>query len=196
MINSFTCPPQFDFPTNIFPLLDGFSQYQTEKDISCKREFVKDFFFDVLLYHSYDSNPPTGAESGDFVVVPIPISNPKLEEGLIVGAAYFYPESEEEKKLQPASLTAAAGMYTSNDSRAFALVQQNYWRNNKWRFTGVVGGILARLIDAEQRIETATTMSDFDTGSDVRSMRFSATKQSAATRPISPTLPPFAPIIS
>ena len=156
-------------------------------------------------------------QSGDFVVVPIPISNPTLEEGLIVGAAYFYPESEEEKKLQPASLTAAAGMYTSNDSRAFALVQQNYWQNNKWRFTGVVGGadlrlslltsdqpasgqsvdwringaflfakvarrlkgnwyggILARLIDAEQRIETATTTSDFDTGSDVRSMGLGA----------------------
>jgi hypothetical protein len=47
-------------------LLDGFSQYQTETDISCKREFVKDLFFDVLLYHSYDSNPPTGAKSGDY----------------------------------------------------------------------------------------------------------------------------------
>lgn len=84
-------------------------------------------------------------QRGNLVVVPIPISNPTLEEGLVAGAAYFYPQSEEEKKLQPASVTAAAGLYTSNDSRAFALVQQNYWKNNKWRFTGVAGGADLRL---------------------------------------------------
>jgi len=83
---------------------------------------------------------PLKIQRGDVVVVPIPISKPTLEEGLVAGAAYFYPQSEEEKKLQPASVTAAAGLYTSNDSRAFALVQQNYWKNNKWRFTGAVGG--------------------------------------------------------
>ena len=156
-------------------------------------------------------------QRGDFVVVPIPISNPTLNEGLVVGSAYFYPQSEEEKKLQPASVTAAAGLYTSNDSRAFALVQQNYWKNNKWRFTGVVGGadlrlslltsdqsageqsvdwringaflfakiasrikgnwyggILTRLIDANQRIEVAASTSDFDTGSDVLSVGLGA----------------------
>ncbi len=84
--------------------------------------------------------------SGDFVVVPIPISNPTLDTGLVVGAAYFYPQTEEQKKVQPASLTAAGGMYTSNDSRAFALVQQNYWNNNTWRFTGAIGAADLRLI--------------------------------------------------
>jgi len=56
------------FTTNIFPLLDNFSQYRAETDISLKREFVKDLFFEVLLYHSYVSEPPTGAESGDYGV--------------------------------------------------------------------------------------------------------------------------------
>lgn len=56
----------FSFTTNIFPLLDDFSQYRAETDISFKREFVKDLFFEVLLYHSYVSDPPTGAESGDY----------------------------------------------------------------------------------------------------------------------------------
>ena len=84
-------------------------------------------------------------QRGNFVVVPIPISNPTLEEGIVAGAAYFYPQSEEQKKLQPASLTAAAGMYTNNNSRALALVQQNYWKNNRWRFTGAVGGADLRL---------------------------------------------------
>ena len=84
-------------------------------------------------------------QSGDFVVVPIPISNPTLEEGLVLGGAYFYPQSEEEKKVQPASMTALAGLYTSNDSRAAVIAQQNYWRDNRWRFTGVVGGADLRL---------------------------------------------------
>lgn len=84
-------------------------------------------------------------QRGHLVVVPIPISNPTLNTGLVVGGAYFYPQSEEQKKRQPASLTAAAGMYTSNDSSAFALAQQNYWNDDKWRFTGVLGTADLRL---------------------------------------------------
>jgi len=84
-------------------------------------------------------------QRGDFVVVPIPISNPTLDAGLVAGAAYFYAQSEDERKLQPASVTAAAGLYTSNDSRALAVVQQNYWNSDKWRFTGAIGGADLRL---------------------------------------------------
>jgi hypothetical protein len=185
----------------------------------------------IVLYVSFAFAEETGADTrpgiapdirddetslklqrGDFVLVPIPISNPTLDAGLVAGAAYFYPQSEEQKKQQPASVTAAAGMYTSNDSRALAVVQQNYWNNDKWRFTGAVGGadlrlsllapeqssggssvdwringsflfakvgrrlrgnwyggIFARLVDANQSLEVATSTSDFDTGSDIRS---------------------------
>ena len=84
-------------------------------------------------------------QRGDFVVVPIPISNPTLNEGLVAGAAYFYPQSEEQKKVQPASVTAVSGLYTSNDSRALVIAQQNYWKNNKWRFSGALGGADFRL---------------------------------------------------
>ena len=84
-------------------------------------------------------------QHGDFVVVPIPISNPTLDTGLVAGAAYFYEQTEEQKKMQPASVTAAGGLYTSNDSRALALVQQNYWKNNTWRFTGAIGAADLRL---------------------------------------------------
>ncbi len=85
------------------------------------------------------------AQRGNFVVVPIPISNPTLDSGLVVGGAYFYPQTEEQKKRQPASLTALGGLYTSNDSRAVVIAQQNYWRNDRWRFTGAVGGADLRL---------------------------------------------------
>jgi len=85
------------------------------------------------------------AQRGNFVAVPIPISNPTLETGLVAGAAYFYPQSDEEAKLQPASVTAAAGMYTSNGSRALGIAQQNYWKNDQWRFTGVIAAADLRL---------------------------------------------------
>ena len=100
-------------------------------------------------------------QRGDFVVVPIPISNPTLEDGLVAGAAYFYPQSEAQKKQQPASVTAAAGLYTSNDSKAFALVQQNYWKKNKWRFTGAVGGADLRLSLLTPEESTGGTSADW-----------------------------------
>jgi hypothetical protein len=152
-------------------------------------------------------------QRGDFVAVPIPISNPTLDTGLVAGAAYFYPQDEKQKKLQPASLTAAAGMYTSNDSKALVLLQQNYWNHDKWRFTGAIGvadlrlslvapdeatgtqavdwqikgsfmfakivtrikgdwygGIMTRLVDAEQSIDTAAPPPDFGIESDLRSV--------------------------
>lgn len=77
-------------------------------------------------------------QKGDIVVVPIPMSNPTLDTGLVLGGAYFYAQTEEQAKEQPASVTAAAGMYTSNDSKAFGIVQQNYWREDRWRFTGAL----------------------------------------------------------
>ena len=97
-------------------------------------------------------------QRGDFVIVPIPISNPTLDAGLVAGAAYFYPQTKQQKKLQPASVTVAAGMYTSNDSRAFAIAQQNYWNQDKWRFTGAAGGADLRLslLAPDQTVDGST----------------------------------------
>jgi len=78
-------------------------------------------------------------QKGDFVAVPIPTSNPTLDTGLVLGGAYFYPQSEEQEKAQPASVTAVAGMYTSNDSNAYAIAQRNYWHQDTWRFGGAIG---------------------------------------------------------
>jgi hypothetical protein len=78
-------------------------------------------------------------EKGNFVIVPIPISNPTLDTGLVVGAAYFYRQTEEQKKVQPASVTGAAAMYTSNKSYAFGIGHESYWDEDKWRFIGATG---------------------------------------------------------
>ena len=100
-------------------------------------------------------------QRGDFVAVPIPISSPTFGTGLIAGAAYFYPQSEEQAALQPASLTAVAGAYTDNDSRALAVVQQNYWARNRWRFTGALGAADLRLSLRTPDEDTGTTRSDW-----------------------------------
>jgi len=84
-------------------------------------------------------------QRGDFVIVPIPISNPTLDTGLVLGGGYFYAQTEAQKKAQPASMTGGGGLYTSNDSRALVLAQQNYWNRNKWRFTGAIGAADLRL---------------------------------------------------
>lgn len=78
------------------------------------------------------------AQRGDFVVVPIPTSSPTLGTGLILGGAYFYAQTEEQKEVQPASMTAVAGLYTNNDSYAYGLLQKNYWNEHRWRFSGLL----------------------------------------------------------
>jgi len=86
-----------------------------------------------------DDESQLTVQKGDFVVVPIPMSSPTFGTGLIVGAAYFYTQTEAQKKSQPASFTGAAGTYTTNDSWALGVGQQTYWGGDKWRFTGVAG---------------------------------------------------------
>ena len=52
--------------TNVYPLLTDLSSYRSETDLSFRREFIKDLFFDVTFYHSYSSDPPTDADKQDY----------------------------------------------------------------------------------------------------------------------------------
>ncbi len=78
-------------------------------------------------------------EKGSFIIVPIPISDPTIGTALVVGSAYFYGQTEKQKKTQPASLTAGGAMYSDTDSFAAVIAQENYWHEDKWRFLGAVG---------------------------------------------------------
>lgn len=108
-----------------------------------------------------DDDTDLKLQKGNFVVVPIPISNPTLDTGLVAGAAYFYPQTPEQQEAQPASVTAAAAMYTTTDSRAAAIVQQNYWRENRWRFTGALGAADLRLSLRTQDEDNGTESTDW-----------------------------------
>jgi len=86
-----------------------------------------------------DDDVPLKVQKGDFVAVPIPMSNPTLGSGLMGGAAYFYPQTEEQKKSQAASMTGIGGLYTNNDSWVAGIAQQSYWDEDKWRLHAVAG---------------------------------------------------------
>lgn len=73
----------------------------------------------------------------NLLLVPIPVSSPTFGTGLILGGAYFYSQTEDQKSAQPASYTGAAAGYTYNDSWFAGVLQQNYWKEDTWRFTGV-----------------------------------------------------------
>jgi hypothetical protein len=53
------------FTSQIFPLLEDLSQYRAETDLSFRREFFSDLFWDVTIGHSYLSDPPEGASTSD-----------------------------------------------------------------------------------------------------------------------------------
>jgi hypothetical protein len=93
-----------------------------------------------------DDELPLKLQKRNFVVIPVPISNPTVDTGLIVGGGYFYPQTEAQKEAQPASFTAAVGMYTSNDSKAFAVAHQSYWNEDTWRLGGAIGVVDLRLL--------------------------------------------------
>jgi len=71
----------------------------------------------------------------DFVVMPIPISNPTIGTGLAVAAMYLYKIDE----ASPASNTMAGALYTDTDSWAAGIAQTTYFKADKYRANGVLG---------------------------------------------------------
>jgi putative salt-induced outer membrane protein YdiY len=56
------------FTTKIYPSLEDLSSYRAETDLSLRREFVEDLFFDLTVGFSYLSDPTTDAESTDYAI--------------------------------------------------------------------------------------------------------------------------------
>lgn len=57
-----------NWTTNVYPLLEDFSQFRADTNLSLKYEFIKDLDFELTLFHSYVSEPPMGAEKEDYGV--------------------------------------------------------------------------------------------------------------------------------
>ncbi len=85
------------------------------------------------------------AQKGDFIAVPIPFADPTIGTGLVAVGAYFYGQSAEEKASQPASATQAIAAYSDNHSYAYGLIQNNYWQQDTWRFSGIAAYVALKL---------------------------------------------------
>jgi hypothetical protein len=53
----------------LYPSLTESGRHRGNLDVSLRREIISDLFFDLSFYESYDSDPPSGAETTDYGIV-------------------------------------------------------------------------------------------------------------------------------
>jgi hypothetical protein len=87
---------------------------------------------------SIESKPKKKAKRGEFVIAPIPVINPTLENGLALGAGYLYHLDKDDLN-SPPSITGIGGFRTSNGSGGGVLAQKFVLKQNKYRLLMVVG---------------------------------------------------------
>ena len=54
------------FKLNAYPLLKDLSSFRSDSELSLRKEFIKDLFFDLSVYYTYLSDPPAGSEKDDY----------------------------------------------------------------------------------------------------------------------------------
>jgi len=79
-----------------------------------------------------------GRARGNWVAVPIPMSNPTIGTGLEAILMYLHPKRRGEETATNAT-SGLVGMYTNTDSWFVGGFHNNSWDNDRFRFTGAVG---------------------------------------------------------
>jgi hypothetical protein len=74
------------------------------------------------------------APRGAFVAAPIPISSPAIGSGVVLAAGYIFPFRKNDK-VSPPSVVGAAGLFSNNGTRGFALLAQLYFKGDKYKLT-------------------------------------------------------------
>jgi hypothetical protein len=75
---------------------------------------------------------------GEIVIAPIPLSNPAIGSGLILGVGYIFPLNKNDK-LSPPSMIGGAGMYASSGSWALGTIAKLYLKEDRYRLTAAYG---------------------------------------------------------
>ena len=78
---------------------------------------------------------PPEEDKSDFVVMPIPISNPTVGTGLGAASMFLYPTDKE----SPISSTTVGAFYTSNESWGAGASQKTYLYEDRLRLNGIAG---------------------------------------------------------
>jgi hypothetical protein len=58
-----------NFSLNAYPLLKDLRSFRSDADLSYRKEFITDLFFDLSVYYTFLSDPPDGSEKDDYGVV-------------------------------------------------------------------------------------------------------------------------------
>ena len=82
-----------------------------------------------------DEDAVEEVDENRFLVMPVPIANPTIGAGLGAIAMYLFQAGEN----APPSNLALMGFYTDSGSRAGALGTKTYFKDDKYRLSGVVG---------------------------------------------------------
>ena len=85
---------------------------------------------------SQPKTPPNEAKKkhsilAGLVIAPIPISNPALGSGAVLGAGYIFPLNNKDKISSP-SVVGGGWMFTNDGSRAYGLGGQLYFKKNTY----------------------------------------------------------------
>ena len=120
----------------------GFSAFAQDACTDCGPEhstLSSDLPFDAIPDLRDDETPLKyqDEEDRDFFLVPIPMSSPTFGTGLILGGAYYYPQTEHQERNQPSSMTGAAAGYTTNDSWFAGVMHQGYFDEDRWRINAL-----------------------------------------------------------
>jgi len=83
-------------------------------------------------------NKPKPRKRGQFVIAPIPVSNPAVGGGLVVVAGYVFKLNESDT-VSPPSTIGLAGAFTSNGSRGGGAAARLYFDRNRYQTTVAFG---------------------------------------------------------
>ena len=75
---------------------------------------------------------------GEMVIAPIPLSNPAIGSGLILGLGYIFPLDKKDER-SPPSMIGGAGMYASSGSWALGAGAKLYFKEDRYRLTAAYG---------------------------------------------------------
>lgn len=75
---------------------------------------------------------------GNFVAVPIPISNPTVGTGLQAALLYLHPKGDNSQSHN--STSGIGGMYTDSNSWIAGIFHDGYWADDTYKLTGYLGG--------------------------------------------------------
>ena len=100
---------------------------------------------------------------GEFVLAPIPISDPAVGSGLGVTAVYTFAKDDPNDASPPPTL-GAGGFYTSNDSWSGAAMAKLYLKQDRYRlaFGGAVGSLNYDLFAAGADRESVPISQEFE----------------------------------